>query len=121
MNQASAAGPVGQTRNPVMTLVLSAICAFYAIYSMWTMINELKNYLNKPEIQAWHLFVPILNIILLWVNVPKWVGEAKQKAGAANPQPASIIMYILFSPYALADDLNQVWNPRGSLPQGAAA
>jgi len=121
MNQASGAGPIGQTRNPVMVLLLSWVCAFYYIYSMWTMLNELKAYLNKSEIQPWHLFIPILNILLLWINTPKWVTEAQQKAGVANPAASGIIMYILFTPFALAGDLNKVWNPRGQLPAGAAA
>ena len=88
MNQASGAGPVGQTRNPVMVLLISMVCAFYGLFQLWTMMNELKAYLNKDEIQAWHVLIPYYNLYLLWIKVPKWIGEAKQRAGSANPQPA---------------------------------
>ena len=118
MNQASGAGPVGQTRNPVMVLLISFVCAFYGLFQLWTMMNELKAYLNKDEIQAWHILIPYYNLYLLWIKVPKWIGEAKQKAGSANPQPAGFILYFLIPYYAMADDLNQVWNPRGALPAG---
>ncbi len=118
MNQPMAAGgPVGTTRNPVMVLIISMICGIYGLIQIFSMIGELKAYLQKDEIQAWHVLIPYYNIYWLWVKVPKWVGEAKQKAGCADPNPSGIVLYIFVGLYALANDLNQVWNPRG-LPSG---
>jgi hypothetical protein len=124
MNQqmaAGGAGPVGQTRNPVTILLISLLCAPYALISLWGMLTELKNFLRNDSIQPWHLLIPYYNMYVLWVQVPKWVTEAKQRAGATNPQSAGFIMYFLVAPYALAGDLNEVWNPRGQLPAGAQA
>jgi hypothetical protein len=117
MNQAG--GAVGQTRNPVMVLLISAICGLYAIISMINMINELKNYLGK-DVSWIQLFIPILNIIFLFSTLPKLVAEAKQKAGSPKPAMGGIV-YLLVGPYALAADLNDVWAGRGSLPQGTPA
>jgi hypothetical protein len=110
MNQ-SAGGATGQTRNPVMVLLISLVCAPYALFSIWQMCNELGAYLGKP-IPWWQLFIPILNLIFVFSTLPKLVQEAKQKAGAQKPAMGGIV-YFLVAPYALAADLNEVWNPRG--------
>ena len=120
MNQpAAGSGPIGQTRNPVMTLLLSMICAFYMLYSLMAMLQELKNYLKKDEIAPWHVWIPYWNLYVLCVQTPKWVAEAKQRAGSQNAQASNFILYLFLSPYALASDLNDVWNPRGQLPAGS--
>lgn len=110
---ATGGGPVGQTRNPVMVLLISFICFFYYIISMMKMLEELKAYTGNQEITPWHILIPYYNLYLAFIKLPKWVGEAKQKAGSQNPQPMGGILYVLLGPYALASDLNQVWNPRG--------
>ncbi len=113
MNQPGG-GAVGQTRNPVMVLLIGLICAPYALFSIFQMCGELSRYLGK-DVPWWQLFIPILNLIFLFSTLPKLVNEAKQKAGA-KPAMGGFI-YFLLAPYALASDLNEVWNPRG-LPAG---
>jgi hypothetical protein len=105
------AGAKGQTRNPVTTLVISMVCCLYAIYQMWTMLNELQAYTNDQEFKPWYMFIPFLGYYFLWIKVPEQVTKAKQMAGSRNPQAGGIVLYIFISPYALAKDLNEVWDP----------
>ena len=113
-------GPIGQTRNPVTTLLLSMLCAFYGLFQLMGMMQELRNYLKKDEIVPWHVLVPYWNLYVIVVKLPKWVAEAKQRAGSTNPNAMGFVMYLFIPYYALAADLNEVWNPRGQLPAGAA-
>jgi hypothetical protein len=110
-----AGGPVGQTRNPVMVLLISMICFIYYLLSMFKMVEELQNYTGggPNAFPGWHLLIPYYNLYLMFVKMPKWVTEAKTKAGCSNPNSMGGFMYFLIAPYALAADLNQVWNPRG--------
>ena len=107
----SPSGFKGQTRNPVMTLVISCVCCFYALYQMWTMLNELQQYTNDQEFKPFWMFIPFLNYYFLWVKVPEQVGKAKKMAGSRNPAPGNIIMYMFFILYQLPKDLNEVWDP----------
>jgi len=104
-------GPKGETRNPVPTLVLSLVCCFYYLFQMWTMLNELQQYTRDEEFKPFYMFIPLLSLYFLWIKVPEQVAKAKQMAGSRNPQPQGIALYILIAPYALATDLNQVWDP----------
>ena len=106
------AGPVGQTRNPVMTLVLSFVCCLYGLYQQWTMLNELQAYTRDDSFKPWYMFIPLLNLYFLLIKVPEQVTKAKQMAGSRNPQAAGIVLYFFISYYALAKDLNEVWNPQ---------
>jgi hypothetical protein len=113
MVHAGAGGrPLGQTRNPIMVLVIGSICFVYAILQMWAMLNELKAFRGKDDINPIFLFVPILNIILFW-NLPAKVLEAKQMAGVPNPEVPHPILYLFLSTYFLPADLNQVWQAAG--------
>jgi hypothetical protein len=113
MVQASAGGrPIGKTRNPIMVLVIGSICFVYAIIQMWGMLNELKAFRGKDDINPIFLFVPILNIILFW-NLPAKVLEAKQMAGVPNPEVPHPILYLFLSTYFMPADLNQVWQAAG--------
>lgn len=103
--------PRGEMRNPVMVLVLSMLCCFYALFALWSMLSELQNYTNDEDFQPWHIFVPILGIYFLWVKVPEQINKAKQMAGSRNPQNAGIVLYIFIPYFALAKDLNEVWDP----------
>jgi hypothetical protein len=103
-----------KVRNPVMVTVLSFVCFVYAIVTLYQLMSELKAYLNKEEIVPWHLFVPVLGIIVLLTKLPGWVTEAKQRAGSRNPQSAGPIMYFLLSPYFFTKDMNEVWDPMGT-------
>lgn len=109
MSQSS--GSTGQTRNPTTVLLISFICAPYAIFAMFQMFGELGTYLGK-SIPWWQMFIPVLNLIFLFSTLPKLVAEAKQKAGSTTPVRGAAL-YFLVGPYALAADLNDVWNPRG--------
>jgi hypothetical protein len=104
-------GAKGETRNPVTTLILSMVCCVYLLYAMWTMLNELQQYTRDDEFKPWYMFIPLLNYYFLWIKVPEQVTKAKQMAGSRNPQACGIILYILLGPYALAKDLNEIWDP----------
>lgn len=106
------AGPVGQTRNPVMTLVISLVCCLYGLYQQWTMLNELQAYTRDENFKPWYMFIPLLNLYFLLIKVPEQVTKAKQMAGSRNPQAAGIVLYFFISYYALAKDLNEVWSPQ---------
>jgi hypothetical protein len=112
---AAGAGAKGTIRNPIMVTLLAFItCGIYGIFALYSMMSELKAYLAKEEIVPWHLFVPILNLIVILTKVPNWVTEAKQRAGSRNPQSSGPIMYFLLFPYFFAKDLNEVWDPTAS-------
>jgi hypothetical protein len=102
-------------RSPMMVTVLTFVtCGLYGVITLYMMLSELKAYLNKEEIVPWHLFVPILGIIVLVGKLPDWVTEAKQRAGSRNQQSAGPIMYFLLAPYFVTKDLNEVWDPMGA-------
>jgi hypothetical protein len=109
------AGAKGQTRNPVMTLLISWICFLYMLYVHFQMANELKAFLNTEEITPWWMFIFPLNLLLI-LKLPNLMVEAKRRAGVANPQAGGLFMYLFFTPYVMAKDLNEVWNPTGQLP-----
>jgi hypothetical protein len=104
-------GAKGQTRNPVTVLLISFVCCFYGVYQMWEMLNELQSYTNDQEFKPWYMFIPLLNYYFLWIKVPEQVTRAKQMAGSRNPQAQGIVLYIFLAPFALAKDLNEVWDP----------
>ncbi len=86
--------PIGQTRNPIMVLVIGSICFVYAIIQFWGMLNELKAFRGKDDINPIMLFVPIMNIILIW-GLPAKVLEAKQMAGVPNAQVPHPILVLV--------------------------
>ena len=51
--------------------------------------------------------MPILNLYLFFMKLPEAMKKAKDAAGAKNPTKPGW-MYLLFSPYALAADLNDL-------------
>jgi hypothetical protein len=107
-------GPSGQTRNPMMVLLISAICFLYGMYQFYVMLAELKDFLQSDEINPIHIFIPVLNILMLF-KLPGWVLEAKRRAGVPNPEVASVILYWFLGLYLLPKDLNEVWNPTAQL------
>ena len=105
------AGPRGQTRNPTTALLGTLFCCgLYHILGGYGMLNELKAYTKDESLQPWHMFIPVLNLLLL-LKLPDIVTRAKQMAGSRNPQSAGLVMYLFLFPFALAKDLNQVWDP----------
>jgi hypothetical protein len=105
-------GPIGKTRNPVMVLVVGMLCFVYAIIQLWQMLNELKAFRGKDDINPIFFFVPILNIIQIW-NLPPKILEAKQMAGVPSAQVSHPVLYLFLSPYFLALDLNEMWQAAG--------
>jgi hypothetical protein len=107
-----ARGPIGKTRNPIMVLLVGSICFIYAIIQFWGMLNELKAFRDKDDISPIMLFIPIMNIILIW-GLPAKVLEAKQMAGVPNPEVPHPILYLLLASYFMPKDLNEVWQAAG--------
>jgi hypothetical protein len=107
-----------RVRNPIMVTLFSMLCFVYGLVTIYAMMNELKAYLNKEEIVPWHIFVPILGIIVMLTKLPGWVTEAKQRAGSRNQQSAGPIMYFLLFPYFFTKDMNDVWDPMGTASPG---
>jgi len=110
-------GPIGKIRNPVMTVVISCICFVYAIIQVWQMINELKAFRGKDDLNPIFFFIPILNYIELW-KLNEKVLDAKRMAGVPNPQVASPVLYLFLALFFLPGDLNEVWQAAsgGQLP-----
>lgn len=110
---------IGKTRNPVVSLLIAAIggsiLPFIPIIQIWIMLGELKAYTGDESIAQWKIFIPILNIIFFWSTVPAAMAAAKQKAGVQKPAMGGF-MYLILAPYALAADLNDVWDGAKRLP-----
>lgn len=128
------AGQRPKKRNPVMTLVmvigvyvvanilggvlasatgvalLSSVMSLvgYAFFCVIVggMVTELKAF-TGGDITPWWVWVPILNLFLLVAKVPAEMTKAKQMAGVQAPVKP-VWMYFLFSPFALAADLNDL-------------
>jgi hypothetical protein len=110
-----AAGGKGPIRNPIMVTLLTMVtCGLYGIFTFYSMMSELRAYLNKQEIVPWHIFVPILGVIVMLGKLPGWVTEAKQRAGSRNPQSSGPVLYFLLFPYFFTKDMNDVWDPTGA-------
>lgn len=105
-------GPIGKIRNPVMTIVISCVCFVYAIIQVWQMINELKAFRGKDDLNPIFFFIPILNYIELW-KLNEKVLDAKRMAGVPNPQVASPVLYLFLALFFLPGDLNEIWQAAG--------
>jgi hypothetical protein len=105
------AGPKGTARNPVTTLLFGMICPIYALIALWGMLTELQAFTRDEEFKPWYFLIPILGIYFMLVKVPEQVTKAKQMAGSRNPQAAGFILYFFLGLYALAKDMNEVWDP----------
>lgn len=100
-----ARGPVGTTRNPIMVLLFGSIsCGLYAIWTIYSMANELNLFRQKSDVN------PLLCIFYIGMfSVPDAVVEARQLAGMAPGSPPNAILYILAWWWFLVNDLNEVW------------
>jgi hypothetical protein len=108
-------GPIGKTRNAVMTLVLSFVCFVYYFIALWGEVNELKAFRQRDDLNPIFFLIPILNLIELWKIADKLL-EAKRMAGVPNAQVQHPILYLLVWPYFLTEDLNEVWQATGGRP-----
>ena len=59
------------------------------------------------SLAPWMVAVPLLNLWFLFMKVPEAMSKAKLAAGNKTPTKAGW-MYLLFSPYALSADLNDL-------------
>jgi hypothetical protein len=113
MVRAGAHGPIGNVRNPiVVTLLCYVTCGVYALFWIWSTVNELKAFRQREDINPILFFIPILSIIQIW-QLPEKVLEAKQMAGVPNPQVPHPVLYLMLSPYFFTSDLNEVWQTAG--------
>ena len=98
-----------------MVFLISYICFIYGILQLIKMMEELQAYTGGSQYAFpwWHLLIPYYNLYLIFAKLPHWVTEAKTKAGCPNPASMGGFVYFLVLFYALPNDLNQVWNPRG--------
>lgn len=104
-------GPVGQIRNPVVTLLVGMICAPYALFVMYSALNELKAFRGKDDFNP--LLCVLLWIVFVW-GLPARVFEAKQMAGVPGATQPNAILYFLLGPYFLISDLNEIWTAAGN-------
>jgi len=101
-------GPIGQTRNPVMVFVLANVtCGIYGIWQGYLMLQELKAFRQKDDINLIMFLIPVLGLLEM-MKLSDKVAEAKRMAGSNKPA-ASGILYIFLGLYFLAADLNDVW------------
>jgi hypothetical protein len=112
-------GPIGTIRNPVMTIVIGMVCGIYAIIQLWKMLNELKAFRGKDDINPIMFFLPIMSIIE-GLKLSEVVLDAKRMAGIPNPQVPNQIVYLFFGFFFLPGDLNEIWQAAGGgqLPPG---
>jgi hypothetical protein len=108
-------GPIGNIRNPIVVLLLCAVCFVYAFFWIWSTVNELKAFRGKDDINPIFFLIPILNIIAVW-GLPAKVLEAKHMAGIPNPTVPHPVLYLLLSPYFFTEDLNEIWQAAGGQP-----
>jgi len=104
-------GPIGTIRNPVMTIVISCVCFIYGIIQWWKMLNELKAFRGKDDLNPIMFFVPIIQYLELW-KLSEKVLDAKRMAGIPNAE-VNQIMYFLFGFFFLPGDLNEIWQAAG--------
>ena len=76
------------------------------------MLNELKDFRQKDDLNPIMFFIPILGIIEMW-KLPQKVLEAKQMAGVINPSAPNPILYLLLGIYFIPADLNEIWQAAG--------
>ena len=96
----------------MMVLVIGSICFVYALIQLWGMLNELRAYRQKDDLNPIFFFIPILGLIEMW-KLPEKVLEAKQMAGVPNPSVPHPVLYLLLGIYFLPADLNEVWKAAG--------
>jgi hypothetical protein len=105
-------GPVGNIRNPIVVLAIGYICFIYLIFALWSLLNELKAFRNKDDLNPILFFLPVIGLLEMW-KLPEKVLEAKRMAGIVNPQVPHPVLYLFLWPYFLVVDLNEVFQAAG--------
>ena len=116
----------GEVRNPTTVWLLSVVtCGLYGLYWYYTMMNELKNYLQKEEIN------PMMDIIIslvcslyalyLPIKYGKYIQEAQMRAGLPNPEDQGVrfLLFMFLCGYGYAkmqEELNKAWESGGGAP-----
>ena len=80
------------------------------------MVNELKAFRQKDDINPIMLFIPIMNLLMIW-GLPEKMLEAKRMAGVPNPSVPHPILYLLLGLYFMPADLNEVFQAAGGAGQ----
>ena len=136
--QSAGGYPKPKVRNPVMTLVIPFAIMFVtpvifgilasileigalalignigllAGWILWLMnvikmTNEMKAVTRNDAFAWWPVLIPIYQLLWAFSMVPAEMAKAKQIAGVQTP-PRGPILYLLFLPFALAADLNDI-------------
>ena len=109
---APAGGPPGQIRNPIMVLLITAMCGClpYGMYQCMKIQEELNRYLGKNEGGSvmWFLF-PLLPTLAM----PKLIAEARAKAGTATQGEPGLLGYLFLGFYLFPKDANEIWERLG--------
>ncbi len=95
-----------------MVFLIGGICFLYLFLQLWQMLNELKDFRQKDDLNPIMFFLPVIGLIQTWGLADK-VMEAKQMAGVPNPSVSHPILYLFLGPYFLAGDLNEIWQAAG--------
>ncbi len=115
-------GPIGTVRNPIMVAVISYFCFIYMIIVLFGMLNELKAFRRRDDINPIMFFIPILGLLEM-LKLPEKVLEAKRMAGVPNAQVVHPVLYLFLWIYFMPLDLNEIWQAAsrqagGALPPG---
>lgn len=101
-----------------MVLLISWICFIYAFFALWGMLNELKSFRQKDDLNPILFFLPIISILELW-KLPAKIVDAKAMAGVPNPQAPHPVLYLLLGIYFLPVDLNEIFQTAAARQGGA--
>ena len=74
---------------------------------VFQMTNEVRSVTKEVPFPVWFFLIPIYGWILWFTKLPAEVAKAKQMVGAQQPV-RGLILYLLFVPYALAADVNDI-------------
>jgi hypothetical protein len=109
MGPVGAHGPIGQERSWLVIIIVGSItCGLGYLWYYWNMLNELKAFRQKDDLNPIMFLVPLLNLLLLF-ELPDKVLDAKRMAGIPNPAVQNGIMYLLLGWYFFPNDLNEIW------------
>ena len=113
----------GEIRNPMTVWLISLFtCHLYGLYTLFTIHNELKNYLGKED------YNPIVELLITWICAPygiirlgKYVQEAQQKAGIPNAEDQGIMFFVMmllcgFGYSKIQTEVNRIWEGGGGAP-----